>query len=123
MSLLLSFVLLQASALVSGRVVDASGGLLAHAALSITCNDFRYSTATDATGQFRVDGLPAALCHVTASMDGFVTSRRTVDLTAQSSAALDIRLVVKPFASQIVVTPFRGEAQDTADVAQAATRV
>ena len=77
---------------------------------------------TDATGTYRFDTLPVARCRVGASLDGFATAERAVDL-ATLVEPIVFRLGVQAFAQQIVVTPTRGEAQDVTRVAQAASVV
>jgi hemoglobin/transferrin/lactoferrin receptor protein len=105
---------------ISGRVVDASGGALAGATVSITCGGHRASVSTDATGRFHIDGLPSGRCRAIASLDGFVADEESVDVTG-SAREIDFRLAVRSFAQQIVVTPSRGTAEDATHVTQAAS--
>lgn len=121
--LLLAIVLFQGSASISGRVSDASGAAMSGVHVTVSCGDYRATAVTDGAGQFRVDRLPATRCHVTAALDGFVAVQHTADLSTQSAATVDFLLAVKPFASQIVVTPARGIAEATAAIAQSATLV
>jgi hemoglobin/transferrin/lactoferrin receptor protein len=114
--------LVQSSASISGRVIDPSGAALAGAAVSVVCGTQRVTIHTDSTGGYRVEPLPSTRCQVTAALDGFVTGHQPADLTTRS-AVVDFKLAVRPFASQIVVTPARGAQEDTANVAQAATAV
>ena len=120
MTLLLTLALLQASASISGRILDASGAALTGATVAVACGPQRATVATDSSGSYHVDSLPNVRCQVTASLDGFVTAQRVADLTSRS-ATVDFTLAVRPFASQIVVTPARGAEEDAAHVAQAAT--
>src|SRR5688572_18387881 len=120
--LLLALALVQSSASISGRVIDPSGAALAGAAVSVVCGTQRVTIHTDSTGGYRVGPLPSTRCQVTAALDGFVTGHQPADLTTRS-AVVDFKLAVRPFASQIVVTPARGAQEDTATVAQAATAV
>ena len=122
MTLLLALALLQLSASISGRVIDASGAALSGAIVTIVCGTHRISVPTDVTGGYRVDALPNGRCQVTASLDGFTTQQRLADLTARP-AVVDFTLAVRPFASQIVVTPARGAGEEASRVAQAATVV
>lgn len=103
----------------AGRVVDASGGALAGASVVLACGDYRGAAKTDNTGHYRVDQLPASRCRVTVSLDGFVTVQ-SATLAGGAAAVLDFRLAVRPFSSQIVVTPSRGAGEDTTEVAQGA---
>lgn len=122
MTLLLALALMQSSASISGRVVDASGAALNGAAVTAVCGHQRVTVHTDSTGAYRIDSLPGTRCQVLAALDGFVNGQQLADLTSRS-AVVDFKLAVRPFASQIVVTPARGLQEDTATVAQAATVV
>ena len=93
------------------------------AAITVACGDQRATAATDAAGRYRIDRLPASRCRVTASLDGFTTAEDVADLSSQASRTIDFRLMVRPFAQQIVVTPTRGTGEDVSRVAQAATIV
>ena len=104
----------------TGRVVDASGGALAGAVVVAACGDHRGSAKTDDTGHYHVDHLPASRCRVTVSLDGFVTVQQSATLAGGIAPALDFHLAVRPFSSQVVVTPTRGATEDTAVVAQGA---
>jgi outer membrane receptor protein involved in Fe transport len=120
MNLLLVLALLQSSAAISGRVIDPSGAALSGAAVTVICGDARVTVRTDTGGSYRIDSLPGGRCQVTASLDGLVTGQSTADLTSRQ-AVVDFTLAVRPFASQIVVTPARGRREETARVAQVAT--
>jgi outer membrane receptor protein involved in Fe transport len=123
MNLLLALALVQSSSVsISGRVVDASGAALTGAIVTAVCGMQRATVHTDSTGSYRIDPLPATRCQLTASLDGFVTGQLPADVSTRS-AVVDFTLAVRPFASQIVVTPGRGTQEDTAAVAQAATVV
>lgn len=117
LALLLS--LAQAPAL-TGQVVDASGAALTGATVVVICGDQRGTARTDTSGRYRVDPLPASRCRVTASLDGFVTAQQSADLAGGAAAVVDFQLSVRPFSSQIVVTPARGAGEDTMQVAQGA---
>ncbi len=122
--LALLIVLVQAtSPAISGRVVDPSGGALMGATVTVACGNQRALTTTGASGEYRIGGLPAARCRVTATLDGFSTATAIADLTNQVPGPIDFRLAVQPFAQQIVVTPTRGGGEDVMRVPQAATLV
>ncbi|MFA5910450.1 MAG: TonB-dependent receptor [Vicinamibacterales bacterium] len=106
----------------SGRVVDGSGGALAGASIAVECGDHRISAVSDAAGQYRLDNLPAERCQVTMSLDGFVTAQQSVEL-GPTPVVLDFLLAVRPFSSQIIVTPARGAEEDAIQVAQGAAVV
>lgn len=123
-SLVLILSLAQSSPLpaLSGRVVEGSGGALAGASVVVACGDHRIAAVSDAGGRSRLDYVPAERCQVTMSLDGFVTAQQTADL-GRAPVVLDLRLDVRPFASQIVVTPARGAEEDAIQVAQGAAVV
>jgi outer membrane receptor protein involved in Fe transport len=121
MNLLLALALLQSSsAFLTGRVVDSSGAALAGAVVTAVCAGQRVTVHTDRHGSYRISPLPSSECQVTASLDGFVAGQLAVDLRKPAGAA-DFTLAVRPFASQIVVTPARGAREETSRVAQVAT--
>ena len=114
--------LAQSSSL-SGRVIDGSGGAVVGAAVSVECGERQASAATDRAGRYHVDQLPASSCRVTASLDGFATVTQRTTLDGRTPAALDFRLAVRSFASQIIVTPARGREEQAVGVAQGAAIV
>ena len=120
MNILLVLVLLQPLASISGRVIDASNAALSDVAVTAVCGDVRVTVRSDSRGSYRIDSLPGGRCQVTAALDGFVTGQSPADLTSRS-AVVDFKLALRPFASQIVVTPARGTQEETARVAQVAT--
>ena len=122
MTLLIALVFLQSSALLTGQVVDSTGAALAGATVTAVCHGQRITVQTDAAGTYRIDAAAGARCLITASLEGFVNGQSSVDATAPRSVA-DFTLAVRPFASQIVVTPTRGTTEDTARVAQVASVV
>ena len=123
MYLVLAVALVQASfvSTVSGRVIDPSGGTLAGATVVVICGAQRASTVTNQAGRYEITKLPSARCEVTVALDGFANGQEAADLSAASATTIDFRLGVRKFAQQIVVTPTRGTAEDTANVPQAAT--
>lgn len=123
--LLLSLILLQPSqdSAISGQVLDISGGALAGADVTVLCGDRSFAMVTDGSGRFRFENLPAPRCQVTAALEGFVAAQRPVHLGQGSPVVADFRLAVRPFSSQVVVTPSRGAEEDSTHVAQNATLV
>src|SRR5687768_17836123 len=122
MTLLIALALMQLSAFLTGQILDPSGAALAGATVTAVCDGQRSTVQTDATGRYRIDASPAARCQITASLDGFISGQSSADVTGQRTV-VDFKLPVRPFASQIVVTPARGATEDTARVAQVATVV
>jgi outer membrane receptor protein involved in Fe transport len=122
MTLPIVLVVTQLSAFFTGQILDPSGGALAGATVNAVCNGQRITVQTGATGHYRIEVPPAARCQITASLDGFITGQSSADVTGQRTV-IDFKLSVRPFVSQIVVTPARGAMEDTASVAQIATVV
>src|SRR5687768_2663673 len=122
MTLLIALALMQLSAFLTGQILDPSGAALAGATVTAVCDGQRSTVQTDATGRYRIDASPAARCQITASLDGFISGQSAADVTGQRTV-VDFKLSVRPFVSQIVVTPARGATEDTARVAQVATVV
>ena len=108
------------SATASGRVLDITGAALPAALVTAACGDTRVEAVADHNGEFRLSGVAAERCQVTASMDGFVTSRRVVNFGALA-ADIEFRLVVRPFNTHVTVTATRGREEDTSQVPQFAT--
>ena len=107
----------------SGRVLDGSGGALAGAVVAVVCGDVHETASTDASGRYHLGNLPPLACQVTASREGFVTAAQSTTAGGRLPAVLDFRLAVRPFSSQIVVTPTRGTGEDAVRVAQGAALV
>ena len=105
---------------VSGHVMDASGGALPGAQVLVVCGDRRQTAVTDNAGAFHVSGVPAERCLVVASLDGFTTVRQTADFSRATPPRLELRLGVRPFSAEVVVTPGRFE-EDTFRVPQGAS--
>ena len=111
-----------ASSTISGLVVDPVGGALAGARIVATCNTLRADAFSDASGRFHFEQLPAALCTLSTTLDGFTPAETSVD-AASPLSGVRIQLAVRQFAQQIVVTPSRGQGENTMQVEQAATLV
>src|SRR5688572_758189 len=122
MKLLLALALIQSSALLTGQILDPTGAALAGVTVTAVCNGQRMTVQTDATGHYRIDAPAATRCQITASRDGFGNAQSSADLTSPRTV-VDFKLSVRPYVSQIVVTPARGATEDTARVAQVATVV
>ena len=81
---------------VAGRVVDVTGAPLPGVAVVVAAADgSRLEAATDATGAYRVDGVPAGRARVTFALVGFATVVRPgVAVVADARTGLDVRLQV-----------------------------
>ena len=125
LSAFLSLVVIQSISAhpLTGRVVDPSGGTLTGVVVTVSCGHQTGTAVTDSSGRFHVDNLPPTRCQVTAAIDGFIAARQNADLRGSAAVVLEFRLAVRPFASQIVVTPARGDEEDTSRVAQGASIV
>ena len=87
---------------------DASGGALADATVTLTCDGDRRVGTTDADGRVTFVDPPRAICTVTARSAFFAPSTRAVDLTISDRPALALMLQIQGFESEVVVTPGRG---------------
>ena len=63
----------QTTATLEGRVVDASGGGIAGATVTVKGPTVQRDVATDAKGYYRALALPAGIYSVSASRPGFTT--------------------------------------------------
>jgi len=70
---------------VSGRIADQSGVSLPGVTVTITVGDERRQAVSDTQGRFELSGLPSGRSTVTATLPGFQTERRTLQLTPSSS--------------------------------------
>ena len=97
----------QASAAISGTVMDSSGAAVAEVAVTtknLETGGLRSST-TDETGRYLVLSLPVGVYEVTASKSGFQSAIRTgVHLVVGQQATVDLRLTVGAVQAQITVT-------------------
>jgi Carboxypeptidase regulatory-like domain/TonB dependent receptor len=92
---------------VTGTVTDSSGGLVVKATVNVvdTQTGLKRTTTTDATGQFRVAGLPPAIYDVSAEMAGFATEiRKGVTVAIGQIAVVDFKLKPSRVATVIEVT-------------------
>ncbi|MCU1311776.1 MAG: hypothetical protein JWO20_2901 [Candidatus Angelobacter sp.] len=73
---------------VSGRVTDSTGSPLSGAAISYNAG----STATDATGNYALQNVPAGSIAITASLSGYRSSTQTVSVVANTSSSANFTL-------------------------------
>jgi iron complex outermembrane recepter protein len=111
---------------VRGSVRDEDGGALTRSTIEIIRLDsvFVRSSATDPSGEFLFDGLPAGQYHVSAGADGFETASRELMLAeVGGEAVLDFVLRIARQEAVVVVTapapkeainPARNETSDAA---------
>ena len=102
----------------TGSVSDTSGMALAGAEVDVVCGGRRGSTVADAAGHFSIEGVPVERCVVVAAHEGFHPSRQVVDLRDPDEGAVNLRLGVRQFSSQVLVTPGRGVEEESARIPQ-----
>jgi hemoglobin/transferrin/lactoferrin receptor protein len=109
----------QADRTIAGIVEDTSGGALAGATVVVTCGSLQRATTSDARGDFSLTNIPAARCGVQARSPLFTGRTLDVDLTTRRSSYVRLVLNVAGVASEVTVTPARGEQERTFDVPEA----
>ena len=92
---------------IRGTITDPSGAVLPK--VSVATLDpqtgFQRTAVTDATGQFRLTGLPPAAYDLTATASGFTTGvRKRLDVAVGQTTVCDVQLRVSSTAVQIEVT-------------------
>ena len=100
---------------VQGSVRDAQGAVIAGAAVDIQCGTTRRISSTGGDGAFRVESLPRAKCTATVASPMFETAHVDFDLS-NGTASPAVRLNVRSFATEIVVTPTPGLKENTFNV-------
>jgi len=80
-----------ALATIEGTVVDGATPI-SGATIRITCGTVTRAASADGSGHFRVGGLPAGKCTVTASAGGFGARSSTVTVAAGATAAIRLAL-------------------------------
>jgi len=93
------------TATLEGRVSDATGAVLAQAAVKAVNNSTGYtrSVSSSETGDYRIPLLPVGTYTVTAELKGFKTYSRQVTLTIGQTAAVDFSLAVGEVQQQVLV--------------------
>jgi hypothetical protein len=92
---------------VSGTITDPSGAVLPRVTVTAvdTQTGFRRTAVTDATGQFRVTGLPPGIYEVTAQLSGFTTEiRKGLEVAIGQTVISDFQLKVSALPVRIEVT-------------------
>ena len=98
---------------------DALGGALANATVRAICGGAVRDTRTDPTGRFIIEGLPAVRCEIQASANLFSPVTHVVDLGSRRDAQVRFVVELAGMASEVTVTPARGEQERTFDVPEA----
>lgn len=81
----------------SGIVVDATGGAISGAAITLKTSSIERKTVSNRQGAFRFDDAPAGLAILTVAFDRFATS--TVDLEGPRG---NLRIVLQPLVTETV---------------------
>jgi TonB-dependent receptor len=97
----------------SGRVVDASGGVVPGS--MVTIQPTGNSIASDSQGRFTFENLPPGSYTVTVNHSGFATFTGNVTISAGGRSSLDVTLSVAAASQQVVV---RGVYQGQAEAVQ-----
>lgn len=108
-----------ASGHIRGTIRDAQGAVIAAATMEIVCGSVRRQLTSSAAGAFDEANLPPTRCAVTARSESF--EPETVYVDSRTGNATDIVLQVRRFASEVVVTPSRGQDQRAFSVPEALT--
>src|SRR5271154_4608516 len=96
-----------ASGSIRGTVTDATGGVVARAAITALDVDRgqKYDAVSDASGQYQFAALPPSTYNVTAQISGFQTETQTGLVVAIGQiAVVDFHLKVATSATQVTVT-------------------
>src|SRR5208337_2615834 len=97
---------------ISGVVTDASGGVVVHAEVKATneATGQVWTAASDSTGEFQLQNLPAGSYAVEVSAAGFQVFRANkIGVSSGSAYNLPVRLVVESARKVVIV---KGEAAD-----------
>src|SRR5688572_13008965 len=95
---------------IDATVLDAQGLPILGARVTVTLPASNLSRiATSSTERFTIDGLEPGVYTVRIAATGFQMQEVSVDLTAQPSQTVEVRLRPARITEQIVVTPTRAE--------------
>ena len=108
-----------ADRVLSGIVEDPLGGAIASATVTVICGGDTFVTSSDASGEFMLGQLPSARCLVVGEREQFASVTLEVDLTNRESAFVRLLLSIAGLATEIVVTPARGEQEQSFQVPEA----
>ena len=116
-------ILAQTTATISGHVTDPQGANVTGATVTLYARDSRVliTTATDATGAYRFEGIPRGEYVVAVDAAGFARNARRLR-TEQGSTALDIGLEIVGINSEVIVTA-QGSPQTIDEVSKAVSVV
>jgi hypothetical protein len=92
---------------ISGRIVDAAGGTVAHVKVAAVekATNTKIETTTDASGQYNLPFLAPGQYDVTFEAAGFRTAvRQAIDLASGEHPIVDVQLVVGDISQKVDVT-------------------
>ena len=91
---------------VTGRVVDASGGVLPGVNVTLSSPDVlgQFTSVTDTGGLYRIANLPPAVYQVRAELAGFQAVIREATVHVSAVTALDFTLAIGSVAETVTVT-------------------
>ncbi|MGH9596756.1 MAG: carboxypeptidase regulatory-like domain-containing protein, partial [Edaphobacter sp.] len=94
------------NASITGRVLDPSGALIAHASVEAlaTATNQSYTAQTDSQGRFRLPYLPVGEFRISAQANGFSQVSREVQLTIGSAFDITLQLSVLTADTSVQVT-------------------
>lgn len=95
----------------AGLVRDQRGDGIPGAAVDVTCGDITRQATSSASGEFQIKALPAARCTATAAASSFESQSAKVDLSS-GNGSTTLTLLVRGYATEVVVTPGRGVKED-----------
>ena len=95
--------------MVSGTLVDESGGVVAGATVILTAPPTVYETVTGPRGEYRFAGVAPGVYQATATFSGFAPATQTVTVAGSDVAVPPIVLAVAAIGEAIVVTAAREE--------------
>jgi len=106
---------------ISGIVEDTSGGAIPGASVTATCGQETRTATTDAAGAFEMRDLAAAKCVITALSPQFAVTSVDIDLSTRATAYVRLVLPIGGLATEVTVTPARGEREQTFNIPEAVT--
>jgi len=87
---------------VTGRVVDQTGGVLPGVTIDLLAPSGEQTTTTNAVGEYRFDRVPVGRVALTYRLINFTVARRTIDVTSDPPAPLDVVLALAVNADVVV---------------------